>query len=437
MVRVTLLCLALGTLAQFAPDGCTLNPPVDGGLPLDRGTIDTQASAPESAGAGDIVTLEATASGDVSAGPISFNWIQVAGYGVVIEDASQASAKFTAPSLPADQELRFLVATTNERGDIGRAEVAVRILADPNYVPPGAKPGAGGPTARAGADRTVAGGSTVTLDASGSRGTGLTYHWRQLSGATVTLTGADTVRAVFVAPTYDASGSITNNRLEFELQARDSHGRTATDRVVVTIRAGTGGDESNPKPRVRIKTTLGDFVVELNREKAPKTVENFLRYVDEKFYDNTMIHRVIKDFVIQGGGYEPGLKEKKGHDAIQSEADNGLTNRRGSIGMARLADPDSATSQFYVNLVDNSSLDEAPGRPGYTVFGQVVEGLDVVDKIGAVQTETREQFQNVPVTDVIVNKIERITQSSGNPNEGTITPRGSDTGETIKGKALP
>ncbi len=180
-----------------------------------------------------------------------------------------------------------------------------------------------------------------------------------------------------------------------------------------------GDKKMQQKPKVKMTTNLGVFVIELDAEKAPITVANFLKYVDEKFYDGTVFHRVIPGFVIQGGGMLPGLKEKENHEPIKNEADNGLSNVRGTLAMARTQVVDSATSQFFVNLVDNTRLDHKdktiPGW-GYCVFGSVVEGLDVVDAIAAVKTKDVPvvhegqafTFQNVPAQDVILIKAERL-----------------------------
>src|SRR5262249_32273032 len=146
-------------------------------------------------------------------------------------------------------------------------------------------------------------------------------------------------------------------------------------------------------PVVLIKTNMGDIKVELYEDKAPITVKNFLGYVDDKFYDNTIFHRVIgkpnaeKDFMIQGGGFEKGMKEKNTRDPIKNESSNGLSNVRGTLAMARTRVPDSATAQFYINVADNEFLDKAKAGDGvgYCVFGKVIEGMDVVDKIKAVK----------------------------------------------------
>lgn len=162
---------------------------------------------------------------------------------------------------------------------------------------------------------------------------------------------------------------------------------------------------------VKITTNLGTIVLQLNAEKAPKTVENFLAYVEAGHYDNTVFHRVIKNFMIQGGGFAPGMKQKDTQAPIENEAANGLKNKRGSIAMARTNDPHSATAQFFINVVDNDFLDfKAPSGSGwgYCVFGEVVEGLDVVDKIRAVRTGNKGFHQDVPVDDVVIEKAEVV-----------------------------
>jgi cyclophilin family peptidyl-prolyl cis-trans isomerase len=156
-------------------------------------------------------------------------------------------------------------------------------------------------------------------------------------------------------------------------------------------------------PTVVIETSQGDITVELDRQKAPNTVKNFLQYVDDGFYDGTIFHRVIPDFMIQGGGMTPDMSEKKTHDPIKNESGNGLSNKRGTIAMARTNDPNSATSQFFINVVDNETLDTYGG--GYAVFGKVTDGLDVVDKIVNVRTTTRGGHQNVPVEAVTIKSI--------------------------------
>ncbi|MFE7529998.1 peptidylprolyl isomerase [Kitasatospora sp. NPDC057542] len=163
--------------------------------------------------------------------------------------------------------------------------------------------------------------------------------------------------------------------------------------------------------KVKLSTNHGDIVLRLDAEKAPATVENFLQYVRDGFYDGTIFHRVINNFMIQGGGLEPGMKQKKTRDPIQNEADNGLKNTTYSVAMARTMDPHSATAQFFVNVADNDFLNHTAKNTqawGYTVFGEVVEGQDVVDAIKAVPTGTKAGHQDVPKEDVIIEKAEIV-----------------------------
>jgi peptidyl-prolyl cis-trans isomerase A (cyclophilin A) len=158
--------------------------------------------------------------------------------------------------------------------------------------------------------------------------------------------------------------------------------------------------------KVRLATNVGDIVVELDAEKAPRSTENFLKYVRAGHYDGLIFHRVIETFMVQAGGYKPDLSEKPVRPPIALESGNGLNNVRGSIAMARTSDPDSATSQFFINVVDNPGLDQANARDGrgYAVFGKVVDGMDVVDKIRVVPTRAQGMHQNLPVTAVIIRK---------------------------------
>ncbi len=156
-------------------------------------------------------------------------------------------------------------------------------------------------------------------------------------------------------------------------------------------------------PRVQLGTSLGDIVIELDAQKAPKTVENFLQYARDKHYDGTVFHRVIGNFMIQGGGFTADMVQKATRAPIALEASNGLKNDRGTIAMARTREPNSATSQFFINVVDNASLNAPnPDGHGYAVFGKVVAGMDVVDKIRNVPTGNRGMHQNVPATTVLI-----------------------------------
>ena len=160
---------------------------------------------------------------------------------------------------------------------------------------------------------------------------------------------------------------------------------------------------------VVMETSLGTIKVELFADVAPVTVKNFLAYVDDKHYDGTIYHRVIKDFMVQGGGFDANMQQKKTKPAIVNESANGLKNTRGTLAMARTNDPDSATSQFFINTVDNAFLNKSATNPGYCVFAKVVEGMDVVDKIRAVATGTdaKSGMKDVPTTTVTIKSIKK------------------------------
>ena len=160
-------------------------------------------------------------------------------------------------------------------------------------------------------------------------------------------------------------------------------------------------------PEVVIETSYGSITVELFVDKAPISVKNYLQYVDDKHFDGTIFHRVIENFMIQGGGFEPGMKERKSREAIKNESTNGLLNKRGTIAMARTGDPDSATAQFYINVVDNADLDRRGTNAGYCVFGRVKEGMDVVDKIRKVKTADARGHESVPVEDIAIKSVRR------------------------------
>lgn len=167
--------------------------------------------------------------------------------------------------------------------------------------------------------------------------------------------------------------------------------------------------QAQANPQVLMKTSLGDIVLELYPVKAPKTVANFLQYVDDGHYNGTVFHRVIGNFMIQGGGMDKDMNQKQTRDAIPLESQNGLTNDLGTIAMARTSVPNSATSQFFINTADNASLNyPSPDGHGYAVFGKVVEGLDTVKKIAAVRTGRRGPHGDVPVESVTINSVARV-----------------------------
>ncbi|WP_414675506.1 peptidylprolyl isomerase [Methylocaldum sp.] len=171
---------------------------------------------------------------------------------------------------------------------------------------------------------------------------------------------------------------------------------------------------NEPAPQVKLETNLGDVILKLDSAKAPTTVENFLTYVKEGHYDGTIFHRVIPNFMAQGGGYTEDFKQKPTHKSIKNEADNGLKNKRGTIAMARTPDPNSATSQFFINFVDNTFLDYKSSTPqgwGYAVFGEVTGGLDVVDKMAKIPTGSGGPMAtDVPQTPIIIQKATVISE---------------------------
>lgn len=283
---------------------------------------------------------------------------------------------------------------------------------------------------RAGAQSTASVGEMVTLTAEavaeGANGR-LTYEWHQVFGRVVTLIGADTAEARFEAPSFGK-----DERLRFRVDVRVGRGeiRSAEIEVMVTadpeyafdgVPGGGGGggggngdgggprpDDDYPTPHVQIETSKGTIMVRLDRRAAPITVENFLRYVEDRHYDGTIFHRVIPDFVVQGGGFDTSYNLKSTRPPIANESANGLRNERATIAMARTGAPDSATSQFYFNLVNNPDLD----TQGYAVFGRVVTGLDVIDAIAAEETTTRAGVgEHVPVNQIVIQRARRFVTS--------------------------
>ena len=176
--------------------------------------------------------------------------------------------------------------------------------------------------------------------------------------------------------------------------------------MVFLLGAAMAAPAAAANPRVRFETSKGAFVVELEQAKAPVTVGNFLEYVRSGFFDGTIFHRVIPGFMVQGGGFTADMQQKPAREPIVNESANGLANKRGTIAMARTADPNSASSQFFINLVDNGFLDKASARDGvgYCVFGRVVDGMPVLDAIAAVPTGTVGAYQNVPLQPVLIKK---------------------------------
>lgn len=193
--------------------------------------------------------------------------------------------------------------------------------------------------------------------------------------------------------------------------------------LLILISACNADSDSAGKsdnPRVLMQTNMGEIVIELYPEQAPKSVANFLQYVDEGFYNGTIFHRVIGNFMIQGGGFTPALQQKQTRPPILNEADNGLRNSIGTVAMARTMEPHSATSQFFINVAMNSNLDfreKTPRGWGYAVFGRVVKGMAVVQAIKDVPTTSKGMYRDVPVNNIIIQKIERLKPAAANNEE--------------------
>jgi len=182
---------------------------------------------------------------------------------------------------------------------------------------------------------------------------------------------------------------------------------------LIMMNFGNGAAQQKANPVIMMKTSAGDIAIELRPDKAPETVANFLWYVENKFYDGLIFHRVMSDFMIQGGGFNKDMLKKEGRPAIKNEADNGLSNMRGTIAMARTGDPHSASSQFFINVKDNQGLDfkskANPAGWGYCVFGKVISGMDTVDKIRQVPVATKGMYENVPVEPVVILNAHKAT----------------------------
>ncbi|MEI6335524.1 MAG: peptidylprolyl isomerase [Methylococcaceae bacterium] len=178
-----------------------------------------------------------------------------------------------------------------------------------------------------------------------------------------------------------------------------------------TLSFSTEKTMSDTQTKVKLTTTLGEVVIQLNTEKAPVSSANFLTYVNEGFYNGTVFHRIIPDFMAQGGGFDTSFNQKAVHAPIKNEANNGLKNTRGTLAMARTNDPDSATAQFFINYKDNSFLNHTSPTSsgwGYAVFGEVIEGMDVVDAMAKQATSNRGGHENVPKTDIVIEKAEVV-----------------------------
>ena len=190
--------------------------------------------------------------------------------------------------------------------------------------------------------------------------------------------------------------------------------------LLCAIQSGVMAGEGKKNPMVVTKTSMGTFTIELYEEKAPITVKNFLKYVDSKFYDGTIMHRVIPTFVIQGGGFTPDMMKKATAPPIENEATNGLKNLKYTLSMARTSEVNSATCQFFINVKDNPALDHTDTTAkgyGYAVFGKVVEGTEVIDKIRDVKTTTKSPYKDVPVTPVVIETMRLVETKEEKPED--------------------
>ncbi|MDE2138844.1 MAG: peptidylprolyl isomerase [Gammaproteobacteria bacterium] len=198
----------------------------------------------------------------------------------------------------------------------------------------------------------------------------------------------------------------------------------ATAALLLALMLTVGARADEQTTLVKVVTNMGDFIIEVRPDRAPLTAPNFLRYVKEGFYTNTLIHRVVPNFVIQGGGHDAAtMNLKPAHESVVNEAGNGLQNKRGTVGLARTSAPHSGNAEFYVNLVDNPDLDPLPTRWGYAVFGRVVQGMDVVDKIGETPTGAVGPFkQDAPLKPVIIESMSIVAPGAAAPAAAPVNP---------------
>jgi cyclophilin family peptidyl-prolyl cis-trans isomerase len=200
--------------------------------------------------------------------------------------------------------------------------------------------------------------------------------------------------------------------------------RFTTAALLLALAFAANARAEEQTTQVKVVTNMGDFVIEVRPERAPLTTPNFLRYVKEGFYTNTLIHRVVPNFVIQGGGHDSAtMNLKTAHESVVNESGNGLQNKRGTVGLARTTAPHSGNAEFYVNLVDNPDLDPVPTRWGYAVFGRVVQGMDVIDKIGETPTGAVGPFkQDAPLKPVIIESMTIVTATAAAPATAPVNP---------------
>ncbi len=324
---------------------------------------------------GQEVTLDGSGSSDPDLeDALAYSWAQIDGAEVTLSSATVAQPKFTAPESPT--VLTFELTVTDSQGASDVDTVTITVTEAPNAPP----------SAHAGEDRNVVAGLAVTLDglaSSDPEGDPLSFSWEQTDGVDVELSDPDSPQPTFTVP----EGAEV---LSFMLTVDD--GREGVDTASVTLTVLS-------EPRVRLSTSMGDVLVEILLDETPITSVNFLQYVEDGFYNGTIFHRIVPDFVVQGGGFLPGMVAQEDvRDPILNEFDPERSNVRGTVAMAKVGnDPDSATSQFFFNLADNSeNLDNQNG--GFTVFARVLEGMDVVDAMAEVELDGETPLEDVLLT---------------------------------------
>ncbi len=345
------------------------------------------AGADQNSVLGAQVTLDGSGSSDANHDVLSYVWTLTEK--PVGSSAELAKRTTVTPTFKPDVAGSYTCALVVNDGSVDSNPATVTVNAVAVNV---------APVANAGVNKNVVAGTStvVTLDGSGSsdvNGDTLTYHWSFVSkpsGSIAILSDPTVVHPSFVA--YDYGTYVIS------LVVNDGTVDSLPSTITVTA--------SKPDTIVSMVTNYGTITLSLNNNSAPLSTGNFITYVNSGFYNNTLFHRVIPGFMIQGGGYTAGsFTEKTTNAAIKNEATNGLKNLRGTIAMARTDIVDSATSQFFINLVDNASLDHTDTNYGYAVFGTVISGMDVVDTIAAVTTGSANGLQNVPVSQVIINSV--------------------------------
>ncbi len=387
--------LLAGLMALVVLPACIVLPDSNDFVPAENQPPQVVTNGNQSVYDNVTVQLDASASYDPDGDPLTFTWTKVSGPNIVLVGADTAVASFQTPEVTVLTQAAFQVAVSDDHGNTRAVIVYINISMLPK------------PQAVAGSDVVADPGTQVTLTGYNfGPPVTVTYGWKQIAGPEVTLSDPNSATTSFTLPQVAGVTVFT-----FEFTVTDETGQSSTDSVDVMA-----------TPRVRFKTTMGEFLIRLNTVKAPITVANFLTYVNEGFYVGLIFHRVLpvetdpNDFggIVQGGGWDPNLNSPQRHDPIKLESNNGLSNLRGTIAMARLGStPDSATSEFYFNVDDNTDLDYRDANsPGFAVFGEVIEGMDVIEAMSEVATTQRTApwnpqviFYDIPVVAIIINEV--------------------------------